>query len=638
MEIIFSNNIKNLELYLKLYNESTKVYLDLQQLISQFPKLFDQNFATLDEVKNYLTNNGLPNKYICAKHIHDLPGWTCKECGKYTDSIFCHECYKKSKHLHKGHHLYFIPDSGGMCGCGEPEALHTFCPEHSGPHMTQEKIDEYISKSFKEELLNKLKNFFDKVFENLSYYFILAEKCELFCPEVFDKNFDNYELQIMFNNEKQIIINSKEFFKKIFQYFLDFLKVITENNLGMLYLISNYFMKNHFNKALIEEDYKTSHRCVKFGIKDLEIINSEEKNHKCECPFFTLLLLNWRDSIDRYDNLLLSFTKNFPLKHAFGIIYFSFKDKIMLNNNLNLISNRIQFILDYSTKILAEKTNLIEETYDSFYEYFSEKINHNIINDDLLKKLNKYAKIIDCDCILFSKPETINLMHNKISMIKRIIDCICLIHKKMQFKSIYPHPFFQDKGYSSELIMLEIKLLNIIESINMITDWKNINNIKEIFGYLINKIINQKAEGIQQLNNDEFSYHLSLYRAFGLLINYFCFYYAFNNKLKIINSIEFFKITFFESQAQLEILINIILNDYFKLFGFISGIKNEFFNYYKSMESYSKIYFLGKLLLKIDITLLKYLLSMTENNFNLCDFLEKAILKNLFHFLKTYYY
>ncbi len=191
MEIISSDNIKNMELYKKLYKESPKVFLNLKKLISQFPKLFEQNFETLDEVKNYLTNNSLPNKYACAKYIHDLPGWTCKECAKYTDSIFCHECYKKSKHLHKGHHLYFIPNSGGMCGCGEPEALHTFCPEHSGPHMTQEKIDEYISKSFKEELLNKLKNFFEKVFENLSYYFILAEKCELFCPEVFDKNFEN---------------------------------------------------------------------------------------------------------------------------------------------------------------------------------------------------------------------------------------------------------------------------------------------------------------------------------------------------------------------------------------------------------------------------------------------------------------
>ena len=105
-----------------------------------------------------------------------------------------------------------------------------------------------------------------------------------------------------------------------------------------------------------------------------------------------------------------------------------------------------------------------------------------------------------------------------------------------------------------------------------------------------------------------------------------------------MNSIEFFKNNFFESKTQLEILIDIILNDYFKLFGFVSGIKNEFFKYYESMDSYPITYFLNQQLLKIDITLLKYLLSMTENNFNLCDFLEKAILKNLFHFLKTYYY
>ena len=57
-----------------------------------------------------------------------------------------------------------------MCGCGEPEALSTFCPEHSGPHMTQKYIDEYISKVFDEELLEKLKKFFDKIFEEIYYY------------------------------------------------------------------------------------------------------------------------------------------------------------------------------------------------------------------------------------------------------------------------------------------------------------------------------------------------------------------------------------------------------------------------------------------------------------------------------------
>ena len=635
MNIVSSQNIKNVELYNKVYKESLNIFSYLKQSIGQFPKLLDENFKALEETKNYLINISLPNKYVCAKHIHDIPGWTCKDCGKYTDSIFCHECYKKSKHLHKGHHLYFILNSGGMCGCGEPEALQTFCPDHSGPHMTQELIDEYISKTFNEELLKKLKNFFDDIFERLSYYFILTEKCDLFCNEIFHKNFKfAIGLPEIINREKIFITQLKELFKGIFEYFLCFLESITQDNLGMLYLISNYFMKNHFNKPSIEEDYKIDHRCIKFDIKNLEIIKSETKSHKCQCPFFTLLILNWRDDIDNFDNLLLSFTKNFPLKHAFGIIYFSFYDRILQNNNTNFISNRIQFILDYSTKILAEKTNIIEETYDLFYKYLSDQIKNYPNNDYLYEKLYDYARIVDYDCNLFSMPETNNLMHNKISMIKRIIDCICLIHKKLKFKSIYPHPMFQDKGYSSKLIILEIKLLNIIESINMITDWKDMKNIKEIFRYIINKIINQESEEIHELKKDEFSFHLGLYRAFGLLINYFFFYYSFNNNCNIINSFEFFEQNFFESKKELEILIDIIFNDYFKLFGFISGTKNGFFNYYDSMNSYARTYFFDQQLLKIDITLLKYLFSMTENNFNLYDFFKKANIENAFSFFE----
>ena len=366
-------------LYNKMNKESEDILEFLHKSTKEFSKLFGQNFNSLIKVGTYLKQISLPNKYVCAKHIDKIPGWTCKECSKYTDSIFCHECYKKSKHLHKGHHLFFLPNSGGMCGCGEPEALYTFCPDHSGPHMSQEEIDEYISKVFEKNLLDKLKSFFDKLFKKLSYYFILMEKCDLFCPEKFEEKFKNAMEEEDANDEKEIIIKLKKKFIKAFEYFLDFLKNITIDNLGMLYLISNYFMRNHFiNDDFLYEDYKTNHRCIKFGIKELEIIDSKNENHICQCPFFTLLIINWRDEITVNDNLFLSFTKNFPLKHGFGIIYFSFYEKILQNKNLELINNRIQFILDYSTKILAEKTTIIEETYDIFYKYFSKKLNSNI--------------------------------------------------------------------------------------------------------------------------------------------------------------------------------------------------------------------------------------------------------------------
>ena len=172
MGISFENfeTIHKNDFYKKIRIESENILSFLEETQKQLLKLFDSNFQSLEEVENFLKKISLPNKFVCAKSISDIPGWTCKECDKYTDSIFCHECYKKSKHLHKGHHLYFLPNSGGMCGCGEPEALHIFCPEHSGPHMTQIEIDDYISKVFKKDLLDKLKNYFDIFFKKILYF------------------------------------------------------------------------------------------------------------------------------------------------------------------------------------------------------------------------------------------------------------------------------------------------------------------------------------------------------------------------------------------------------------------------------------------------------------------------------------
>jgi hypothetical protein len=98
-----------------------------------------------------------------------------------------------------------------------------------------------------------------------------------------------------------------------------------------------------------------------------------------------------------------------------------------------------------------------------------------------------------------------------------------MIHNEIKFKSIYPHPEFQEKKYSIDFINLELTLLRIVECINLFIKWDQINIIKDIFKYITNKIINQESEGILTLEKDEYTFHLGLYRSFGLIINYFCF-------------------------------------------------------------------------------------------------------------------
>jgi hypothetical protein len=155
--------------------------------------------------------------------------------------------------------------------------------------------------------------------------------------------------------------------------------------------------------------------------------------------------------------------------------------------------------------------------------------------------------------------------------------------------------------------------------------------LKDIFKYLINKILNQKKEGIKQLKEDEYSFHLGLYRCFGLFLNSFCFNYSFNNNnCKLIDAIQYFTQNFFESKNQVDEFIDIIKKDYFKLFGFIVGAKNNYFNYYNNVNNYNIKYFRDKEFCLIDFSLLKYLFVMNDTKIDIISFLKISNIENVF--------
>jgi hypothetical protein len=56
-----------------------------------------------------------------------------------------------------------------------------------------------------------------------------------------------------------------------------------------------------------------------------------------------------------------------------------------------------------------------------------------------------------------------------------------------------------------------------------------------------------------------------------------------------------------------------LLKDYFKLFGFISGIKNNYFNYYGVMNGYTIKYIYEKDIIQLDFCTLKYILALSNN-------------------------
>ena len=551
--------------------------------INEFHNIFQSNLLNFQDALNYLEEKAIPNKFLYAGVIDTIPGLRYEDCSKYENAIYCNDCFKKSKHLHKEHKVYFLPNSSGMCDCGDPDSLYNFCPEHSGPYVNQKQKDEYISKVFPSDILNKLILFFDELFLNFSKYFVLTEKCELFYCEIFNEKFENIneENQELFKEKKDIPFLKKNFCV-VFQNLIHFLRLISQKNLAILHLIAKYLLKNHLENKILEEDYITTHRCINISENNINIKFEDGQRHVCNCPFLRLLLSNWREEIKSKDNeneeFILSFPHDLTLRNNFCIIFFFLYKQIYLNNNIDIIADRHQFFIEDSTELIAKKSVLIEENYELFYDYFKKEIKSPKLKDDngslieaKINEIKERVQNLDNDTKYYSKPNMRKLMTKKISIVKRIIDSFCLIHNELEFKSIFPHPQFQEKELNTILMEIELYLLEIIEGINMFIDWEKTDNAKEIFKYLINKIINQKSEGIKQLKNDEYSFHLSLYRCFGLLINFFCFNYAMRNKSTLIKAIEFLKNYFFKTKNDIEVLVDKILYDYFRFFGFLAG-------------------------------------------------------------------
>ena len=644
-------------LFNNVYEETSKIYLYFEEKLKKFFDLFDNNLSDMTNTMNYLEKIAIPNNTECTEIIDNIPGWRCLDCTEY-DSIYCSNCYIKSKNLHKGHKIHYLPKITGMCDCGNPNAFKIFCPDHKGPYTDQKYIDEFINKSFSSNLLKKLNIFFDDLFLHFSKYLILTEKCTFFSKEILLNNIHN-EMDL------EDVDTLKENFCIVFQNFLTFLYMITNKNMGMLYLISTYILKNNFKfDEILDETFKTKHTCIKFEKNNIQILyenkninegmfilkeENEVENHKCECSFLRLLLTNWRDTIkskeeNQNEKLIFSFFHNIFFKEVYSILYFFNFKEIIFNYNKDIISKRIQYFSQDNILLIGNQTNLIENIYDIFYKYLKELLNLPIskdkeggFNSEIIEKILNIFIILGNDSIYFIKKRTKKLINSKIIILKKIVDIASVIHNQCEYESIFPHPEFQEKKFSLELINSELILIKLTNRLNLCYEWEDKDILKDFFNYIINKILNQSSEKIKQLKDNEYSFHLTIYRLFGIFLNHFCFNYALNNNKNLIDAIEYIKKEIFNSKEEMQKVIDLIINDYFKLFGFITGIRNEYFNYYDSLNSYNDIYFNSLQFLKTDYTLLKYLLAMSDKKLNMDNMLKvNGIESNYSFFTKIF--
>jgi len=180
---------KGNELYSQIYSSTKKIYSYFEDAIKKFPSLFETDIKTFDDSLTYLEKISIPNKSVCAGIIETIPGFHCIDCSKYKNTAYCSDCFLKSKNIHKNHKVEFLYRDAGMCDCGDPDSLNTFCSEHSGPLNDKKEIEEYIVKTFGEKILENLKKFFDEFFFEFSKYLILTEKCDLFMDVIFKEIF-----------------------------------------------------------------------------------------------------------------------------------------------------------------------------------------------------------------------------------------------------------------------------------------------------------------------------------------------------------------------------------------------------------------------------------------------------------------
>ena len=415
-----------------LENDTIKIFSFLEDKIKQFPELFEKNLLTIKDTIIYLKTIEIPYNRECAGVIDNIPGWRCEDCTDYKHSIYCSKCFLKSKQLHKGHKIVFLPNSHGMCDCGDPNSFTQFCPDHKGPFTEQKQIDEFIEKSFPPKILSNLKIFLDDLFLQFSKYLILAEQCNFFCIEIYENNIHD-------QTERDDIVILNVNFCNVLQNFLNFLYIMTFKNIGMLYLISNYLLNNHFSLQDIEEKYKTVHTCIKLENKKIQILYENKNNninifslinkndketHKCECSFLRLLLSNWRDEVkcqgNQNDEFLISFAHNLFFKDNFTLLYFFLYKDIMLNDNPDILSNRGQFATEENIILINEQTDLLIEHYKIFYEYIKGMINSQFIKDKnggfnpqvMSKFLNKFKDILS-DFHFFCKAKIKEIIGSK---------------------------------------------------------------------------------------------------------------------------------------------------------------------------------------------------------------------------------
>ena len=571
----------------------------LKSELNNISKLF--GYELFPNTKNflpflsYIKSISKPDLTICQKEMKY--GYICLTCQKDPLGLICPECFDEKKH--EGH-KWEISTNKGFCDCGDGNIIKKegFCSKHKGYFNNYEEMMNYVKNCFEVNLIEKinviLNNIFMLIIQQISIYY------------------NNSDINNKNNIENEIF--------NMLDIFIFFYTQIKENNSALFYLIIFKFIENF--------PYETNHKCFNYDFNNKTIKTipySSKEKHKCICPFFQILvnLLLLRKTKYNDENFFAPFMTTIQNKLIVSLSFMHTFPYLFSNDNFSVFYNIIFQLCSFDfIEIIYQKNNIF------FFEEFLLSIYNNTIKklielkqyDSLFKLINSLKDFIE----YFPNKEIIDKIKLNFQIHGILIDIICLIHNVISFETL-------EKGnYNITLLNCEFTGLIIISHLSHLFDFNNKNAINYIFNKLIEKIllIKQIKENI---NNKSFTPFITIYRAFSIFLNRFCFYYSVKNNIDLLTSFEYFKLCF--PQLEDNNIFLFLFQELLSTFSFLLYVDK--FESRSNMQLYHINYFSERIFILADITLMKYLLTTTQvqNNFNIKNILTWTDIFNSNNFL-----
>ena len=566
---------------------------------------------------------------ICLKLIKNQGVWKCKDCQKNKESIYCNECWGniRQKHIDEKHKYEYIGDYiCGTCDCGNLANMKEdfVCSKHS-KHSNSEKIN-------KDDLQKKklFINIHKELFSQMTNYIY------------------NEKIKKDVNNINKV---DKESFIKNINSFIDYISELSFSSKALLNWLAELLLKNYpINNGNINHecinifDIITTHTQTHdlFNTYNRSRTSSESNmmndiypiNNTCSCPFLRYLIEVWPN---KKINTLLCFSQNYDLKLSIGILYLFLYDKLILKekNDFSYIIQEFLFseirikIIEHNFLLdkLLQSPKLIIDNY--ILPLFSIENNNSPEANKLYLSLRKVVNNLKFDILNLLSQKTMNLFISyNTQFYLSLIDILANFHNINSIKGQFNHTQQEtNDSYNSVLIQTELSILDIFTTMTSIIEFKEENLIKNIFSYFDEKI-SQKA--YKNLTEDEYSYHISLFRGFSIFLNRYCFFYAINNKSDIIKGCEYIKNN--KLMPNYDQCFHILFSEMSKLFRFFAACGEDLFiRYGENMKLYEKTYYYTYKFVYRDFSLMKYLIPHGTFKEFFSFFSEKVPILSLFY-------